>query len=121
MSLYYGPDAASSGVQLTTAFELFEEGQDTTPPKWKDVVFNFTVLDPMDLRKMGLPDRFTTGFSFGTLVIDQKYYMQYLMKQLERLNVKFQQRKIVSLEEFQDSVYDVVVNCGRADTGVVRS
>lgn len=111
LQLFRSEDAAEAGVQLLTAYNVLEEHQDLTPPSWQDIVFNFKQLEEADLIQMGLPKKYVKGFTFGTLVITQKYYMQYLTRILRERHVCFEQRKISSLDEFNDGVYDVVINC----------
>jgi D-amino-acid oxidase len=115
LALLRGPDAARAGVQLLTAYQLYTAGEDPTPPSWKDIVFNFRSLGPSDLAHLGFPSQFTHGYTFGTLVIDQSYYMPYLTSLLKsKWNVTFRQEKVDSLERFlvtEGTAYNVVVNC----------
>lgn len=108
---FNGPNAAAAGIQLMTDYILLEEHQDDTIPAWKDIVYDFKVLDSSDIEKMGLPAKYVKGFSFGTFVIEQKYYMNFLTNILLKKGVVFEQRKVKSLDEFNDSSYDCVVNC----------
>ena len=85
---------------------------------------------------MGLPAKYVKGFTFGTLVIEQKYYLKYLMDELTKTgSVRFEQRRVNSLEELlapsvsssSDAAgiattgnYDAVINCtGLGAFGVV--
>jgi len=122
LSLLHGPEAGRAGVQLLTAYSLFEQGMDTSVPSWKDIVFNYTELDAANVAQMGLPPRFVAAHSFGTLVIEQKYYMQYLMNELSsasasgggRVKVSYVHKRIDSLQDFVDQhhlQYDAIVNC----------
>jgi glycine/D-amino acid oxidase-like deaminating enzyme len=72
---------------------------------------NFKELSISDLRRLNLPEKFVYGVTFGTLVVEQKYYMRYLMEELEKYGVQFEQRRVTSIDEFNSSDYDVVVNC----------
>lgn len=107
---YVKPTCEKAGVQLMTAYNLFEEHQDDTPPSWSDIVFNFQRLTQEDIRKMGLPSRFVKGYTFGTYVVDQKYYLQYITKLLEEAGVKFVQRKVTNISDVT-SDYECVINC----------
>jgi D-amino-acid oxidase len=104
-----------SGVQLLTCYTLLEEHQDDTPPSWSDIVYNFSKLSKHDLEKMKIPSKYTKGYTFGTYVIDQKYYLQYIMKKLQGFGVRFVQRKINNLSEIINDKscggYDCVINC----------
>lgn len=113
--LYQSKDAAAAGVQMMTCYQLLEPNEKLSLPEWRDIVFNFTELNAEDFRKLNLPARFTKGYSFGTFVVDQKYYLRYLTSKLESAGVTFVKRKLASLEELRSthggSGYDVVVNC----------
>jgi glycine/D-amino acid oxidase-like deaminating enzyme len=109
--LYHSPDAAAAGVQLLNAYTLLEADDNTPDPSWKDIVFNFNNLSHADVQKMGLPRNFVRGFQFSTFVIDQKYYMKYLTRSLETLGVRFEQRRLSSLQELDGAQYDLIVNC----------
>lgn len=115
LKLYYSPHAAEAGIQLMPSFSLLtqEEWDEFTLPSWKDIVFNFQVLTLKDAQKMvpNLPERFVAGYTFTTLVIDQKYYMQYLMKQLRQHGVKFEQHKLTSISELDNRPFDAIINC----------
>jgi hypothetical protein len=53
-----------------SAYNLLEQKDATNEPSWKDIVFDFKMLDGQDIVKLGFPSRFTHGFKFGTLVVD---------------------------------------------------
>ena len=109
--LYHGSDAVKAGVQLLNTYQVYEESEATTEPAWKDIVFNFTHLSAEDIEKMGLAPKYVKGYKFGTFVVDQKYYMQYLTRILTAQGVKFEQRRLSSLDEVTNGGYDCVVNC----------
>jgi hypothetical protein len=117
--LYRSKDAAKAGVQLLTCYELFEAKANKTyeVPSWKNVVYNFYEMNAEDLRKLGLPTRFVRGFTFGSFIVDQKYYINYLTDNLQAAGVEFIQKKLGSIEELRaipgkaDSGYDFVINC----------
>jgi D-amino-acid oxidase len=116
LSLLHGPDAGASGTQLLTAYQLFTADQEYTIPSWKDIVFSFSELSQEDLRAMGLPSRFVKGFTFGTLVIEQKYYLKFLTDKLTDAGVSFVQRKIEDIQELIDGSnpvgsFDAIINC----------
>jgi hypothetical protein len=84
---------------------------------WNDGVFNFSEVNAEDLGKLGLPARFVKGYKFGTFVVDQKYYPEYLTANLQAAGVEFIQRKIGSIEELRavpgkaESGFEFFVNC----------
>ena len=117
LELLYGPHAGTAGVQLLTAYNLLQQKDSTTVPSWKDIVFNFKAMSAEDIAKMGFPSRFTHGFTFGTLVIEQRLYMSWLMEQLQtKWGVVFVEGRVESLNEFcsatgEGARFDVVINC----------
>mmetsp|Transcript_44531 Transcript_44531/g.32635 ORF Transcript_44531/g.32635 Transcript_44531/m.32635 type:complete len:339 (+) Transcript_44531:53-1069(+) len=102
--------AAESGVQMITVHQLYEEHEELKIPSWSNIVHNFQLLDIDALQKMGLPRKYVKGYSFGSYVADQKYYLQYLMKLLKNFGVKFVQRRLDSLRELHGK-YDCIINC----------
>jgi D-amino-acid oxidase len=121
--LYMSADAGIAGVQMMTCYKLRESEQALVVPTWSDIVNNFNILSSADMRKLGVPARFTKGYSFETFVVDQKYYLKYLTEKLRAGGVRFVQRKLHSLEELRprpgelDSGFDIVVNCAGLGAG----
>jgi glycine/D-amino acid oxidase-like deaminating enzyme len=113
MNLYFSSEAAEAGVQLLPAYSLMtaDEYRVSIMPTWNDIVINFKVIERDELEKLLIPDRFVAAYSFQTLVIDQKYYMQYMMKLLHKRGVRFEQRKLNSIDEIKDRRFDGIVNC----------
>ena len=61
---------------------------------------------------MGFPMKYTQGFTFGTYVIDQSYYMRYLTERLKDLNVSFKEFTLESIEDVHKfGHFDCIVNC----------
>jgi hypothetical protein len=122
LDLYHGADAGEAGVQLMTAYQLLEEHEAGAPlPAWRDIVFNFTDLPSDELQKMNIPHRFVRGFSFGTLVVEQKRYMTYMTRKLRAMGVKFVAKKVSCIHSLLrtsnyasaggSGPFDIVVNC----------
>lgn len=117
LEILRSPDAAKAGVQLLTAYNLLQQHDPINVPSWKDIVFNFSNLNAREIAQMGFPSRFTHGFTFGTLVIEQRLYMTWLMALLEaKWGVEFIQGKVDNLDEFisprgQGARFDIVINC----------
>lgn len=109
--LYTSPDAAEAGVQLMTNYVFQEDRSSFELPSWKDIAMECREIEQRDLPKFNLPAKYTCGYSFGTFVVDQKYYMAYLTRKLMALGVRFVQKKVLSLEMFENGLYDGVVNC----------
>jgi len=118
--LFNSRDAVEAGVQLVNCYQLFEAHDKTAEPSWKDIVFNFDPLSQEDIQKMGLPNNYVRGFKFGTYVVDQKYYMQYLTKKLTALGVKYEQKRLTGIQEVMDrGCFDCIINCTGLGAGVV--
>lgn len=106
-SLYHSEDGHEAGVQFIAVHQVYEEQRPM--PSWKDVPCGFKELTAPDIVKLGLPKKFICGYTFMTYVVDQKYYLGWIMKRLRVMGVEFQQRKVNSLSELIG--YDAIVNC----------
>lgn len=95
---------------MITVHQLYEEHETLKVPSWSHIVHNFQVLDSDALRRMGLPEKYVKGYSFGSYVADQKYYLQYISRKLTSYGVKFIQRRIENLSELHGQ-YGCIVNC----------
>ena len=112
LDLLYSTEGNETGVQLLTAYSLLEKGQDLSPPSWSDIVFNFKCLTAEEIQRMHLPTKYIGGYTFGTVVVEQKYYMRYITQKLAKFGVKFIQNRIESIDNLVDTAnYDIVVNC----------
>ena len=121
--LYASKDAEAAGVQLMTCYKLRDSKQELVIPTWQDIVINFTLLSTADLLKLGVPRRFIKGCSFDTFVVDQKYYLRYMMEKLKEIGAKFIRHKLESIEELRPHPgengggFDIVVNCAGLGAG----
>jgi hypothetical protein len=65
---------------------------------------------------MEIPSTYTTGFSFGTFVVDPKYYLRFEMNKLKSRGVRMIQKRVNNISELFNQGYDVIVNCsGKID------
>lgn len=96
---------------MLNCYQIYEEGQHHSVPSWSSIVFNFTALDNTSLRNMGLPSKYTSGYTFGTFVVDQKYYMKYITDRLVSSGVVFEQKRLSGFDELSSSGFDCIVNC----------
>jgi hypothetical protein len=109
----------SCGLQLLTAYKLFENANEIIIPTWKNIVKNFKILNLEDLKNLESNENtefprnrnFVGGYSFESYTADQSYYLNYLTEELKALNVRFMTRKIDNIYDFVDEDYDAVVNC----------
>ena len=54
----------------------------------------------------------SSGFTFGTFVVEQKYYMKYLSDKLVSKGVLFVQERVESVDSLvRTGKFDCVVNC----------
>lgn len=104
----YSKDAGISGCQMITSYTFFEHPIEE-PPAWSHIPSNFTLLTKDDIKKLYLPDRYISGYSYLTVVADQSYYLPYMRIKLESLNVKFEHRTVDSLHS--ELEYDILINC----------
>ena len=113
LEIYHSEECGAAGVQIMGFYQLFtaEQEKDYKTPSFHDIVFNFQHLSARELKKMELPEQFTKAYSFSTIVVEQKYYMSWMMRRLEALGVRFIQRHLSSLDEVSGVGYDIVVNC----------
>lgn len=102
--------AAEAGVQMITVYSLFEEHEPLVIPSWSTIVHSFKVLEADDLKAMNLPEKYTKGYTFGSYVADQKYYLQFLMKKLSSVGVKFVQQFVENIHDLRLD-FDCTVNC----------
>lgn len=70
---------------------------------------------------MKLPLHYVQGHTCNTLVIDQKYYLLYLMNKLKSFGVKFVQRRLNSIKELYHDDYSIIVNCSGLGSVVIAN
>jgi hypothetical protein len=102
------------------AFQLYDTEEEMIIPTWKDIVFDFKILNIEELNNLEtlvpkgvlvpVHKKFKYGFSFKTITADQKYYLKYMTDELKSFGVKFEQKTIESIDDFSEE-FDVVVNC----------
>ena len=98
------------------------EGENAKPPSWKDIVINFAELTPSEIRKMGFPARFVAGHSFGTVAVEQRLYMRFLMERLKAAGVIFHQQRVANLASFVQThrhAFDTFINCTGLGAGEI--
>ena len=62
---------------------------------------------------MGLPGKFTHGYTFTTFTVEQRLYMPWIMDNLKtKWGVTFHEQKVENLQNFvKTSKFDIVINC----------
>lgn len=96
------------GVQILNVFQLLSEQEPMEPtPWWSSIPIGFRPLTSTDTSRLGFA-KYSEGYTYTTVVIDQKYHMRFLTRELKKLGVTFIQRRI---DSFSDLDYDIIVNC----------
>ena len=112
--LYYSNNREIAGVRLLRAYQLYEDSDIIDIPSWKDIVYEFEVIDYEKLSKIHnpvIPKRFTKAITFKTFTVDQSYYLPWLTEKLISMGVQFERRKIKNIDEVSHDGYDIIVNC----------
>lgn len=124
----YDNDATrqSAGVQLLKSIHLYDTVEELKIPTWKDIVYDFKVLENEELNNLEsvvsegaiFPrnKKYLSGYQFRTFTVEQNYYLKYLTSELKKRNVKFVNKTVDNITEFyeeneEDYYADVVVNC----------
>lgn len=108
-------DGARAGIQMMPSFQLYERPEDVPDISWRDAVIGYRLLDASEISRL-LPSntKYRAGYTFMSMVADQKYYLQYLTEELRLMGVNFVQKRIASLTELSSSsssATNVVINC----------
>jgi D-amino-acid oxidase len=113
LELMNSSDAARVGASMIQSYQLYETKESLHIPEWKDSVIGFKELNADDIAELHLPStKYRAGYTFTTVVVDQKYYLKYLMDELKKLGVSFKQQKVHSLTELLSVISaDIVINC----------
>jgi D-amino-acid oxidase len=103
--------AEEAGITMIPIYRLTTDPQGQEDPCWKDVVFGFKKLSSNEIKLLGDEhDRvYTAGSHFITFCCEPTKFLPYLMKRFLKAGGRFEQKKVVSLDEFDD--YDLIVNC----------
>ena len=108
-SIYRSEENAQVELCLEQGYVLL--GAPTPDPWYKDDMFGFrhVKLDSVEASLIHVPPNCVDIWAFGTYIVETTSYMRWLMERTRRGGVKFEQRKISSLDEL--SSYDIIVNC----------
>jgi D-amino-acid oxidase len=102
--------AEEAGITMIPIFRLTTDSQDLDPC-WKNVVFGYKNLKPSELQKLGNEHKlkYAAGNHFVTFCCEPTKFLPYLMKRFLAAGGRFEKRKVLSLDEFND--FDLIVNC----------
>ena len=108
-SMYRSEENAQVKLCLEHGYILLETA--TPDPWYKDDMFGFrhVKLDSVEASLIHAPPNCVDIWAFGTYVVETTSYMRWLMERTRRGGVKFEKRKISSLDEL--SSYDIIINC----------
>jgi glycine/D-amino acid oxidase-like deaminating enzyme len=109
MELFLSPDAASAGIILTSAYELFEDRVEQDP-SWSTVVPSYHRLTDREIAFYDPSGRHVDGYGYETVIAEGKLYLGWVLKQLDSLGVSVTQRRIETLDDLQDTP-GLLVNC----------
>ena len=101
-------------LDASTIKQLYEDTDIIDIPSWKDIVYDFEVIDGQKLSKIDkplIPTRFTKAITFKTFTVDQSYYLKWLTDKLVNMGVQFERRKLNNIDEVCHDGYDIIVNC----------
>lgn len=104
LSLSHSSDGNKTGIKLIQSIQLYEKQEDVPYVSWKDCVIGYRLLSTADIDRYLLPNnKYKAGYTFTTVVADQKYYMKYLMDEIQKDNVQLIQQRIKSINELISS------------------
>lgn len=80
-------------------------------PCWKDIVFGYKELNASQLSRLAKEHRrdYSGGAHFISFCCEPTKFLPYLMKRFFAAGGRFEQRKVLSLDEFNGT--DLIVNC----------
>lgn len=97
-----------TGNSLVPGYMLSNNKEQVENPIYSDIVFNFRVLRPEELRRMNFPCNY--GSTFTTVMTQTKKFMPWLMRKFRERGGTVEFRTVGKLEELADA-YDIVMNC----------
>ena len=118
MELASSPESGLAGIVIANANQYFES-EDFEEPFWKDISSSYHKLLPSDLEKLGVLSMYKSGYTFNTIIADQKYYLPWIMAKLKKMGVSFIKQSLSSLEDVQqgDRNFHAIVNCAGLGAG----
>jgi D-amino-acid oxidase len=102
-ALYELAPVPGAGISPIETVEVYRE--QVHEPWWRHAVRSFRYASPADL-----PEGYTSGYAFETLLIEMPVYLPYLMERFRSLGGTIRQREIASLDE-PAARARVLVNC----------
>lgn len=106
--LAMSPLGHETGQTLVSGFMLADDLKLIENPVYADIVFNFRVLKPEELRRLNFPCKY--GSTYTTVITQPNKFMPWLMRKFRERGGTVERRTVGSLEEFAGA-YDIVMNC----------
>ncbi|XP_070491989.1 D-amino-acid oxidase [Chironomus tepperi] len=102
--------AGESGVTMSPVIGLSVEDPRSCP-SWKDIPFGFRELTADEVEKYSNEHgrNYLSGYQFVSFCCQPKKMLPYLTKRFLKAGGKFEQRKIVNLEDVTEA--DLIINC----------
>lgn len=103
--------AEEAGITLIPIYRLTTDSEVQEDPCWHDVVFGFKKLKSNELLELSQEHgrKYRAGNHFITFCCEPTKFLPYLMKRFLNAGGRFEKRKVLSLDEFDD--YSLIVNC----------
>lgn len=103
--------AEEAGITLIPIYRLTTDTDVQEDPSWKHVVFGFFSLgsEKLSALKKEHGRNYLSGNHFVTFCCEPTKFLPYLMKRFLNVGGRFDRRKVLSLDEFDD--YDLIINC----------
>lgn len=97
---------------MIPVFRLTADVQGHQEPCWKDVVFGFRMLTSNELSRLSREHnrQYTGGSHFISFCCEPTKFLPYLMKRFFAAGGRFEQRKVLNLDDGFESA-DLIVNC----------
>lgn len=95
-----------SGVELVEGVELFRNSEEALPP-WYNIPPKFSMLSLEELQDY---PGVKWGYFISAPVANMEKYLPWLVGEAKNSGVRFQNKKLPSLEDV-DPIYDLVVSC----------
>lgn len=106
-SLAMSPLGKETGHTLVPGYVLSDDAEYVKNALYQDIVFNFRILTPEELRRLNF--NFKYGCFFTTVITQTKKFMPWLMTRFKQRGGKVEFRTVGNFEELAD--YDIVINC----------
>lgn len=115
--MWLSENAGEAGICLVSHVTVLRESEKSKLENdhfWKDVVFGYGEMTPIELAKLNenRSIKFKEGVRFVTFTSEPGKFLPFMMKQFKHLGGTCEQRKIENFANFINQCdYDIVINC----------